>query len=620
MVTRFGTKIGARAVFLTAVIGAGASPVLADCCDSFLGCAATVVTYGLSCEIETIIDTVKNLVNAVSNLKDLVTNTTNSAVQAARNSVTSTHDSIQSQAQQGSANMTAALAQATTIAQEEPLIRHLTAVEAQPLQPTGSAPSQGATATIPTARLANKPVTAAAAAPTSNTANSMQRIGVGPSPSAATDLITTHRPPAGAFNADFALAVNQIKALQGASAPDLPNITQNLQKALQTEGVGEQNAVGFYSTAINAPLDSVKNLLLSILSDPAKAFDPSDQVTTVEDSVVSQLTKNVGTMVDDVVSGPNIAFAALQPSLDDLTNNSQNAQAIAAAMEKMYTERTPASVAALHALLPKPTILGQNKTALAAVPNSSYAARSPVASMTGQIAAVKQKAIAAIAPQVQQFNATAVRFKAQYAQRKSVQSPSMLQAYQSKLTQQTSAAFDGKSVAAVNAQRDQLIAQARTVYAKDTKTQNSLIAWLNTEAAKRTGNANASVATPANAAMPTVAATALTSSPTTAAKAVAPRQVTAVAPQAVPLVPSAGPIAAPITAAPASSTPRATAWGSAPPAWTPPVSNSANKPPVAIPALGAVRTVPGTAVPVQSAQPLKPASAAQPPPSSLTSH
>jgi hypothetical protein len=306
--------------------------------------------------------------------------------------------------------------------------------------------------------------------------------------------------------------------------------------------------------------------------------------------------------------------------LDDLTNNSQNAQAIAAAMEKMYTERTPASVAALHALLPKPTILGQNKTALAAVPNSSYAARSPVASMTGQIAAVKQKAIAAIAPQVQQFHATAVRFKAQYAQRKSVQSPSMLQAYQSKLTQQTSAAFDGKSVAAVNAQRDQLIAQARTVYAKDTKTQNSLIAWLNTEAAKRTGNANASVATPANAAMPTVAATALTSSPTTAAKAVAPRQVTAVAPQAVPLVPSAGPIAAPITAAPASSTPRATAWGSAPPAWTPPVSNSANKPPVAIPALGAVRTVPGTAVPVQSAQPLKPASAAQPPPSSLTSH
>jgi hypothetical protein len=413
---------------------------------------------------------------------------------------------------------------------------------------------------------------------------------------------TTPLPPPGAFNEDFALAVKQITALQSASAPDMPNITQNLQKALQTEGVGEQNATGFYSTAINAPLDSVKNLLSSILSDPLNAFDPSAQVQTVEDSVVSQLTKSVGTMVDDVMSGPKSAYDALASSFDDLTFNSQSAQTIAAAMDRMYKERTPASVAALHALLPKQIFAGQTKTAVAGIANTRNAATSPFKTIVAQADAVKLKATAAITARVQPFHAAAAQFKAQYAQRKAVQSASMLQTYRNKLTQQTSAAFDGKSAAAVNAQRDQLIAQARSVYAKDTKTQNSVIALLNSEAAKRTGSASANVGTLTNAAAP----------------AVAPRQVTAVAPKAVPLVPSAGPITAP-TAAPASVAPKA-AWGAAPPAWTPPVSNSANKAPVATPAFGAPRTIPGTAVPVQTAQPLKPATSVQPPPSSLTSH
>ena len=123
MVTRFGTKIGSRAVFLAAVIGGGASPVLADCCDSWLDCAATVVTYGVSCEVETIIDTIKNLITVIGNVKDLATGTTNSAVAAAKQWVTTTHDAYQAQSQQAAADLTAAAAQAQTLYKEETMIR-----------------------------------------------------------------------------------------------------------------------------------------------------------------------------------------------------------------------------------------------------------------------------------------------------------------------------------------------------------------------------------------------------------------------------------------------------------------------------------------------------------------
>jgi hypothetical protein len=37
----------------------GISPALADCCRNVLDCAATVVTEGLSCEVETLLSTIR---------------------------------------------------------------------------------------------------------------------------------------------------------------------------------------------------------------------------------------------------------------------------------------------------------------------------------------------------------------------------------------------------------------------------------------------------------------------------------------------------------------------------------------------------------------------------------
>jgi hypothetical protein len=588
---RRAMKISSRGVFLAAVIGSGASPVLADCCDSWLDCAATVVTYGVSCEVETIINTIKNLLNVISNVKDLATGTTNSAVTAAKKWVTSTHDSLQTQSQQAAANLSAAAAQAQTLYKEETMIRPVVSATVNSSNVTRA----NATSVSPPAGPA-KPQTeilaskqpGAPAAPAAPSGSVMQRTALSPATANMTTVQSTLAPP-GNFAEEFGEGVKLIAALQSATTSDLPTINQDLANALQTEGVGEQSAQSIAANAINAPLDSIKNVLSSMLSDPTSAFDPSSQVQTVEDSVINQLSTNVSTMVDDVMNGPKAAFAALAPSFGQLTQNAQNAQAIASAMDRAYKERTPAAVAALHALLPKTNYAGlTTKPTAQASLNLKFANGLSYNDLLGQAAAIKQNATAGIPVKVQQFHAAATQLKAQVAQRKLAQSPSMLQTYRNSLTQQMSSAFDGKSAAAVNAQRDQYVAQARSRYAQDTKTQSAVIALLNSEAAKRTGSASA------------------------AAKPTAPHQVTAVAPQAAPLAPNAGPISAPSTA------PKATAWGSAPPAWTPPVSSAA-KAPVATPSAGALPAVPATNLAAPKLQTPKPATAVQPAaPSSLT--
>ena len=41
---------------------------MADCCSDVFSCAAAVVTDGLSCEVEAIVNTVKDLITGVQNI------------------------------------------------------------------------------------------------------------------------------------------------------------------------------------------------------------------------------------------------------------------------------------------------------------------------------------------------------------------------------------------------------------------------------------------------------------------------------------------------------------------------------------------------------------------------
>jgi hypothetical protein len=77
-------------LLLVVVAGGVSSPVLADCCSGWLSCAATVVTYGVSCEIQTLIDTLNGISNLLTTFIHDATGQTQAAERQARQSVTDT--------------------------------------------------------------------------------------------------------------------------------------------------------------------------------------------------------------------------------------------------------------------------------------------------------------------------------------------------------------------------------------------------------------------------------------------------------------------------------------------------------------------------------------------------
>jgi hypothetical protein len=594
MTRRSPVKIGANIALLGVLLGGGATRALADCCSSFLSCAATVVTYGVSCEVQTIITTVENLLNAVNNVKDMATGTTSQAVATAKAGVLTTHDYLQSQSQQGAATLSAAVSQAQTLYTQEKTFK---IVPEKTLAPAGSgamlasgAPSVApAPATSPRPMMEQRvqsgaPATASAPA-ASPPGNALARSTAGPAQNVVTLQPT---PPPGSFIQTFELALKQVTALQAASPPLLSTVTQDLASVMQSEGSGELTAQSLAETAINAPLKSIEAMLTNMLANPASIFDPSNQVTTVEDSIINSLNTNVGTMVDDVIDGPNRYFKELGPSYGQLMQSAQNAQAIVDAMNRMYTQRTPAAVAALNALLPK-VALTVNAVQM------NYQATLNVKGANGmsyndaitQLTATKQKVRVSATARMQQFTTIAAQLKAQIAQGKLAQSPSMLQTYQTSLNQQLSSAFDGKSSSAIISRRDQLISQARTQFAKDPKTESAVIALLNSEAAKRTGMANTSA--PATAPVATATAAARQPIATSSGSSLA-QPFTAVSSQPAPLVPSAVPISAAPVSQFGAAAPKATAWGTAPAAWTPPAATVQYAAVPAVPAIAVQHT------------------------------
>jgi len=89
----------------------GISPALADCCSSLFDCAAAAVTDGLSCELETIVSTIKSLVNIVNNTIQDVDGQTQAAERSARQLVSDTINSMQSTSQQSAADLVQAKTQ-----------------------------------------------------------------------------------------------------------------------------------------------------------------------------------------------------------------------------------------------------------------------------------------------------------------------------------------------------------------------------------------------------------------------------------------------------------------------------------------------------------------------------
>jgi hypothetical protein len=639
-----------KTVPLLLVVAAGgvSSPVLADCCSGLLSCAATVVTYGVSCEIQTLIDTLNGIANLLTTFIHDATGQTQAAERQARQSVTDTINAMQSQSQQSASDLAAALSQAQVVSKNESTIREIkettivnqnapTASSTKDSAPaTGSAPlsvqsqshlasnvnaKAGSGAPLAMKTEANQSL-ALAAAP-SNTNLQKSTVLAGTQISASGQTTTT---PYGTFNDAFSRAVKQIALLKNAGDTDLTKVNQYLAQAQNSEGPGVAQA-DTISGLMMSPLTAVQSEIGSMLSHPLSAFDPTSVVDSIENTVTADMSANVSKMIDDITTGPDQAFTAAQPTYDDLLVNAESAQAISDAMAILYQQRSTAAATFLYSLLPKVEFTGVDSKATAPGHvatqtnlDTRVGQRLSFATVSARLATAKKSALLAYKkPNTSQLQSAIAQFKAQRATGKSPLPQSTLAGYQSNLTQQLNGYFNGKSTAAIASQRDQLIAQARTQYAKDPTTENGIIALLNSEAAKRGTTTNSVAGNPAVPGQPVPKLTAPAAIATQGTKA-APSAALAIPRQPVAV---AAPVNPPVNQA------KTPTWGAAPSAWTPPAATSpvatAGRPAMATAApstMGAATsfkpaTTQTTVQPVQQYQTIQQQPAIQSVPSSL---
>ncbi|HEX3913341.1 MAG TPA: hypothetical protein VHW71_07535 [Steroidobacteraceae bacterium] len=604
-------KIRKTAPVLIIIAFGGISPALADCCSSWLDCAAAVVTDGLSCEIETIISTINSLFSMISNLVSDINGQMQTAENGARQSVTDRYNALQTGSQQASADLAQAQAQANQLYQEESAIlavQRTTAAGAGAVQAASTTPASSG-ANQPTVVHTQSMAPAAQTAPaqsglllrgvtaqrtTAVTAPPGNGTPVNPAPQKsmaplnAKDSVSieSQMAPHGQFADAFSRGLKFITTLNGTGAGDLTQINQDLANAMASEGSG-LTAADIIGKAMNAPLAGIESELSSMLANPLSAFDPSSAVDSMDNSITASLSTNISTVIDDITTGPNQAFDAAGPSYDDLMVNTQRAQAVAAAMNLLYTNRTTAAATALYALLPKVEYASQiTKAPASSQVAAGFGQRMSSAKISANFVAAKKKILVAVRPlNVAPIHAAIAQFKAQRAQGKSAQTPSMLATYRSNTTRQLDSYFAGKPPAAIASTRDQLIAQARTKFAKDQKTGNGVIALINSEAQKQGGPMTA--AAPGQS-VPTMA----TGAAATGAAATGAAAAT---------VPRAAPTS---TIAPSNLVPvqQKAAWGTTP-AWKPPLAAGAS--PVAVPAATAAPTAPHVVTAIKPAIALK---------------
>jgi len=468
----------------------GAGSAIADCCDSFIGCAAAYATDGLSCVLQEIVSTVKHLIELMNNLTLRVSGNTQRASDEARQYVSQTIAQIRSDASQSSTALATALQQANAIYKQETALVSVSAgIAAQEAKPGTVAP--------PPPPPSPRPASANPTGGRQPVATPVVRRGIGATPAAPAPQqtsapiagdgatrpavpVTQALPKHGELAGLFEKAVAEIQKAKASGDQDLPRVMQLMNQAEQSEGPALQSALAAADQAINEPIRKVVSFLNGMLADPTTIFDPTDIVNQAADNVLANLDTNINQMTNTITAGPQAAFDAAQGAHDDLVANGRRAQLLAAAMQTAYEQRTQAAQNALGALLPLTAVAtGNATTARTVVPLGNIVAYGQIMnkfkSDKQQVAVAARQRMQVLVPALAEFKA--VRAKAAAAR-------AAAGTYKTNFNQKLTATFANKTQAEINTLRDQLVAQARSQYSGDPRTRDKVIALLQSETAR----------------------------------------------------------------------------------------------------------------------------------------
>jgi|GEM_PF-2115186 len=476
-----------------------ASPALADCCDSILDCAATVVTEGVSCAVQEFIDTVKGLVVFVDNLMSEATGATGDATRSAQQFVSQTIDVMTTQSESSDAELARADANGKRLASEEKQFKVLEAKTVARVPTANVTPIVAPTAPAATTRPAAASKAAPASAPAAGGSATMRASVHNPNITSAHPATGSAAPltattvahagndvvpvaaPARSYMDEMDRASAEISKARTVGEQDMTTVTRYMTAARQSEGSGMKSAQSIADQTVSAPFKNLLSQLTSMLANPTDLTSPSSAVEAMANSIMGNLDQSISQVMDAITAGPNQAFQSAQPSYTDLQGRASYAQQIASAMDLLYRDRSPGALAALNALLPK--VAGAAATGVSVRATSSVTGHLAFSQVMTNYTASRQKTKAAFLQRFQGFSQRMTQYEAVRAKARA--NRNAIATYKTNFSAKLDSYLTGKTPAEVAAQRDSLIAQARARFANDPKTRDAVINLLTSETNKR---------------------------------------------------------------------------------------------------------------------------------------
>lgn len=431
-----------------------ATPLQA-CCDDFWSCVGAVASGGLTCAVESLINSIRSLIENVSRLASTLGQQAADVVNLAKSELNGAANDLRNLAGQaeGDFNAAAQLAQSVVNEANRPqvMVPHVAPgvatagarVGVAAVQPPGSRPG---------AATAPKPVAVGAAG--AGTAVRVDQLPADPQ-----EMMEALR-----------RAKEAIDALRPDVTQPISQVRQFATQAEQQAASAATSAANIAQTALLGPLQSLGNMLTDLVNHPERIFDPSrivdDAITQVTNQAVTTMTQ----VHDAVMQQAKATLDQAQRPIQDALDRAAVAKKIADAMQKVQRAKTKASCDALNGLIPR-----QRLDVRAFTTHVASAAPAPgIAALN-----LSQHRAMALAP----FNRTAAsrltaktagtqmgaKLKGPWQEFKRLQAapPKVDPAARPRVDAEISRRFAGKSGPAAEAEKRAMANEARARFAKD---------------------------------------------------------------------------------------------------------------------------------------------------------
>jgi len=316
--------------------------VRAGCCDDFWGCLGAVATGGLSCQIQSIIDTVNSMKQLVDTMGNEMRTKSSQTMAQAQKMVGDAMGDVKQMREQSMTDLQKMVEKAHEIA-TPPTDRNAMA----PGVIGGSALQKGNMVAKPGAVL---PAPAAAAAGGLKAAPLGTPLAVGNANAAAAPKLGDGQ----AIKDALARADAYMQDLRSKANAPAAEVSNAEQAAVRAAAQHMQTAAQIGLDIAITPLKLLGDSLLGLLTHPERIFDPTAQIDADIQNINAQIPAMFDRISNEVSQEAMGDLQRVKGTLQQMQDSSAAGQAIVDSMQKLANSKLQSDLDALDRLVPKP--------------------------------------------------------------------------------------------------------------------------------------------------------------------------------------------------------------------------------------------------------------------------